>query len=97
MVTNLSHMSVEYFHPKTTPNIPVRKAVKMSMALPGIVIITVEKITVVKCQETASTGYGEKNTLRLYVCRSRQFLPRVTIKYKPGKTRSWEPTGYTTL
>jgi arachidonate 5-lipoxygenase len=30
-------MSVEYFHPKTTPNIPVRKAVKMSMALPGTV------------------------------------------------------------
>ncbi|CAB4043532.1 partial, partial [Paramuricea clavata] len=36
VVTNLSHMSVEYFHPKTTPNIPVRKAVKMSMALPGV-------------------------------------------------------------
>ncbi|XP_046846665.1 uncharacterized protein LOC124440335 isoform X2 [Xenia sp. Carnegie-2017] len=36
VVTNLNHMSVEYFHPKTTPNVPLRKAVKMSMALPGV-------------------------------------------------------------
>lgn len=28
-------MSVEYFHPKTTPNTPIRRAVRMSVALPG--------------------------------------------------------------
>ena len=39
VVTNLSHMNVEYFHPKTTPNTPVRKAVQMSMALPGTIFI----------------------------------------------------------
>jgi len=36
VVTNLNQMSVEYFHPKTTPNTPVRRAVRMSMALPGV-------------------------------------------------------------
>ena len=39
MVTNLSQMSTEYFHPKTTPNIPIRTAVRMSTAMPGIVIL----------------------------------------------------------
>ena len=28
-------MAVEYFHPKTTPNTPIRRAVRMSVALPG--------------------------------------------------------------
>ena len=28
-------MSVEYFHPKTSPNMPIRKAVRMSMSIPG--------------------------------------------------------------
>jgi len=36
VVTNLSQMSTEYFHPKTTPNTPIRTAVRMSMALPGV-------------------------------------------------------------
>lgn len=35
VVTNLNQMSVEYFHPKTTPNTPVKRAVRMSIALPG--------------------------------------------------------------
>ena len=35
VVTNLNQMSVEYFHPKTTPNTPIRRAVRMSVALPG--------------------------------------------------------------
>ena len=35
MVTNLSQMSVEYFHPKTTPNTSIRTAVRMSTAMPG--------------------------------------------------------------
>ena len=30
-------MSTEYFHPKTTPNTPIKMAVRMSMALPGVV------------------------------------------------------------
>ena len=28
-------MNAEYFHPKTTPDTPVRVAVRMSMAIPG--------------------------------------------------------------
>ncbi|XP_066912255.1 uncharacterized protein [Clytia hemisphaerica] len=36
VVTNLSQMSTEYFHPKTTPNTPIRMAVRMSAALPGV-------------------------------------------------------------
>ena len=39
VVTNLSQMSTEYFHPKTTPNTPIRMAVRMSAALPGNVKI----------------------------------------------------------
>lgn len=35
VVTNLNQMSIEYFHPKTTPNVPVRLAVRMSMSIPG--------------------------------------------------------------
>ncbi|WP_257451586.1 patatin-like phospholipase family protein [Archangium lipolyticum] len=33
-ITNVSRMSVEYCHPKTTPNMPVRVAVTISMSLP---------------------------------------------------------------
>ncbi|PVD30055.1 hypothetical protein C0Q70_09316 [Pomacea canaliculata] len=36
VVTNLNQMSIEYFHPKTTPNVPVRLAVRMSMSIPGL-------------------------------------------------------------
>ncbi|KXJ23340.1 Uncharacterized protein R571 [Exaiptasia diaphana] len=36
VVTNLNQMSVEYFHPKTTPNTPIRRAIRMSVALPGV-------------------------------------------------------------
>ena len=31
----MSHVTTEYFHPKTTPDVSVRLAVRMSMALPG--------------------------------------------------------------
>lgn len=33
-VTNVTRMMTEYCHPKTTPNMPVRVAVRMSMSLP---------------------------------------------------------------
>ncbi|XP_050419089.2 uncharacterized protein LOC126832377 [Patella vulgata] len=36
VVTNLSLMTTEYCHPKTTPNMAVRLAVRMSMAIPGM-------------------------------------------------------------
>ncbi|XP_067650146.1 uncharacterized protein [Haliotis asinina] len=36
VVTNLNQMSTEYCHPKTTPDMPVRQAVRMSMAIPGM-------------------------------------------------------------
>ena len=32
----LSHMSTEYLHVKTTPQMPVRIAVRMSMSIPGM-------------------------------------------------------------
>ena len=35
VVTNLNQMSTEYCHPKTTPDMAVRMAVRMSMAIPG--------------------------------------------------------------
>lgn len=35
VVTNLNMMNAEYFHPKTSPDVPVRVAVRMSMAIPG--------------------------------------------------------------
>ncbi|XP_033762792.1 uncharacterized protein LOC117344229 isoform X2 [Pecten maximus] len=36
VVTNLNHMSEEYCHPKTTPDMPIRLAVRMSMSIPGM-------------------------------------------------------------
>ncbi|RDD41320.1 Uncharacterized protein TrispH2_006474 [Trichoplax sp. H2] len=33
--TNVNYLTVDYFHPKTTPDTPIYKAVRMSMALPG--------------------------------------------------------------
>lgn len=36
VVTNLNMMTTEYFHPKTTPDTPVRVAVRMSMGIPGL-------------------------------------------------------------
>ncbi|XP_800195.4 uncharacterized protein LOC582782 [Strongylocentrotus purpuratus] len=36
VVTNLSQMSAEYCHAKTTPNLPIRMAVRMSIAIPGL-------------------------------------------------------------
>jgi len=35
VVTNMNRMMVEYCHPKTTPDMPVRLAANMSMATPG--------------------------------------------------------------
>lgn len=37
-VTNLTRMCTEYCHPKTTPNMPVRLAVGMSMSLPVLMV-----------------------------------------------------------
>ncbi|KAL4222119.1 hypothetical protein ACF0H5_018159 [Mactra antiquata] len=36
VVTNLNMMNAEYFHPKTTPDVKVRDALRMSMAIPGL-------------------------------------------------------------
>ncbi|XP_060069581.1 uncharacterized protein LOC132549645 isoform X2 [Ylistrum balloti] len=36
VVTNLNHMTEEYCHPKTTPDMPIRLAVRMSMSIPGM-------------------------------------------------------------
>ncbi|XP_070210981.1 uncharacterized protein [Littorina saxatilis] len=36
IVTNLNHMTTEYCHPKTTPDMPIRTALRMSMAIPGL-------------------------------------------------------------
>lgn len=50
VVTNLNHMTEEYCHPKTTPDMPIRLAVRMSMAIPGMF------------QATKYTDKGETNT-----------------------------------
>ena len=39
MTTNLNQMMVEYCHPKTTPDMPVRLAVRMSASIPGWILI----------------------------------------------------------
>ncbi|XP_041365150.1 uncharacterized protein LOC121380414 [Gigantopelta aegis] len=36
VVTNLNQMNTEYCHPKTTPDIPVRLALRMSISIPGV-------------------------------------------------------------
>ncbi|XP_059158896.1 uncharacterized protein LOC131942945 [Physella acuta] len=36
VVTNLNQMRAEYCHPKTTPDMPIREALRMSMAIPGV-------------------------------------------------------------
>ncbi|XP_048777040.2 uncharacterized protein LOC125681141 [Ostrea edulis] len=36
VVTNVNNMEEEYFHPKTTPDVPIRMAVRMSASLPGL-------------------------------------------------------------
>ncbi|XP_034310153.2 uncharacterized protein [Magallana gigas] len=50
VVTNLNHMTEEYCHVKTTPDMPIRLAVRMSMAIPGMF------------QATNYTYNGETNT-----------------------------------
>lgn len=50
VVTNLNHMIEEYCHVKTTPNMPIRLAVRMSMSIPGMF------------QATNYTDNGETNT-----------------------------------
>ncbi|XP_067648947.1 uncharacterized protein [Haliotis asinina] len=41
VVTNLNLMTAEYCHPKTTPDMPVRVALRMSVAIPGLFAPTV--------------------------------------------------------
>ncbi|CAG5119290.1 unnamed protein product [Candidula unifasciata] len=36
VVTNLNQMRSEYCHPKTTPDMPIREALRMSMSIPGV-------------------------------------------------------------
>ncbi|GFR85461.1 hypothetical protein ElyMa_004174600 [Elysia marginata] len=36
VVTNISQMNTEYCHPKTTPDMPIRQALRMSMSIPGV-------------------------------------------------------------
>lgn len=50
VVTNVSRMMVEYCHPKTTPDMPVRLAASMSMATPGF-------FQPVKYQRSRSSDY----------------------------------------
>ena len=32
---NVNMLSLEYFHPKTTPDIPINQALRMSVSIPG--------------------------------------------------------------
>nr|XP_022321598.1 uncharacterized protein LOC111123502 [Crassostrea virginica] len=36
VVTNLTNMEEEYFHPKTTPDVALRLAIRMSISIPGL-------------------------------------------------------------
>ncbi|BFZ23956.1 hypothetical protein BsWGS_26995 [Bradybaena similaris] len=38
VVTNLNHMKAEFCHPKTTPNMSIRLALRMSMSIPGNIV-----------------------------------------------------------
>ena len=38
---NVNMLSVEYFHPKTSPNTSVKLAVRMSLSIPGECKLTV--------------------------------------------------------
>ena len=55
VVTNLTNMEEEYFHPKTTPDVALRLAIRMSISIPGkkisswkVVDISIEIIFVAK-------------------------------------------------
>ncbi|XP_063964623.1 uncharacterized protein LOC129275250 isoform X1 [Lytechinus pictus] len=50
VVTNLNHMDAEYCHVKTTPNMPIRIAVRMSLAIPGL-------FGAVRCEKQGSHDY----------------------------------------
>jgi predicted acylesterase/phospholipase RssA len=58
-VTNVSRMSIEYCHPKTTPNMPVRVAVTVSMSLPVL-------MRPYRVFRTLGTGSGSWNEEDLY-------------------------------
>jgi predicted acylesterase/phospholipase RssA len=58
-ITNVSRMSVEYCHPKTTPNMPVRVAVTVSMSLPVL-------MRPYRVLRTLGTGSGSWNEEDLY-------------------------------
>jgi predicted acylesterase/phospholipase RssA len=58
-ITNVSRMSIEYCHPKTTPNMPVRVAVTISMSLPVL-------MRPYRVFRTLGTGSGSWNEEDLY-------------------------------
>eukprot|EP00118_Oscarella_pearsei_P012251 m.88884 g.88884 ORF g.88884 m.88884 type:complete len:62 (+) comp36589_c0_seq3:879-1064(+) len=35
VTTNLDYMTEEYLHPKTTPSMPIREAVRLSLSIPS--------------------------------------------------------------
>ncbi|MBK8459947.1 MAG: patatin-like phospholipase family protein [Micropruina sp.] len=57
-VTNVTRMMTEYCHPKTTPNMPVRVAIRMSMSLPVL-------LQPVLLQKTGALG--DVDTAEVYV------------------------------
>ncbi|WP_084737160.1 patatin-like phospholipase family protein [Cystobacter ferrugineus] len=58
-ITNVSRMCIEYCHPKTTPNMPVRVAVTVSMSLPVL-------MRPYRVFRTLGTGSGAWNEEDLY-------------------------------
>jgi arachidonate 5-lipoxygenase len=58
-VTNVTRMMTEYCHPKTTPNMPVRVAIRMSMSLPVL-------LQPVLLQKMAA-GLDDVDTAEVYV------------------------------
>jgi len=58
-VTNVTRMMTEYCHPKTTPNMPVRVAVRMSMSLP----VLLQPVLL----QRASAGVADLEAAEVYV------------------------------
>ena len=61
VVTNLNQMSTEYCHPKTTPDMAVRMAVRMSMAIPGESAVHAQSLCQRRFTEPSLIGSGHGN------------------------------------
>ena len=70
VATNVSTMTVEYFHPKTTPDITVSLAAKCSSALPGRGLLCYFHIFQISNPPTVDPGWDLNSQCHhLWACR----------------------------